>query len=120
VFLKKRCGGFFVSPVDSVGRLQDHLDDLRVKSTGSSAMSHAIDKCTRYLDAPMVEQLVPPLEELMKKGLGVATKAGCARLVGSLVSSSPDLLVSHAAKLVKTMVGSWLLRVVCFCLFLFF
>ena len=68
-------------------------------------MSHAIDKCTQFLDAPMVEHLVPPLEELMKKGLGVATKAGCARLVSSLVSTLPDLLTPHAAKLVKTMVG---------------
>ena len=78
--------------------LQEKLDDLRVAATKSSPMMDIIQECMVQVGAEQLPMLVPRLLEVMKKGVGLATKVTAAQLVVSLVSQSRQDLTPFAGQ----------------------
>ena len=52
----------------------------------------------QYVDESVLVELVPRLTDLIKRGIGVATKAGCSSFVISLVHQCPQDLAPHAGE----------------------
>ena len=59
---------------------QDQLDAMRVAASRDSPLSAAITKLVPFLDATVLPDLIPKLIDMMKRGLGPATKSGTAPL----------------------------------------
>ena len=85
---------------------QDRLDDARLQMAKSSPITDTIDSLIKYIDAGILETLVPRLVEMIKKGIGQSTKAGCARLVEQLARQCGQELHPHAKALLKAMLSA--------------
>ncbi|XP_070194752.1 proteasome adapter and scaffold protein ECM29-like isoform X2 [Littorina saxatilis] len=78
---------------------QDKLDKARISASKSSPMMETVNRCVQYVDESVLTELVPRLTDLIKRGLGVGTKAGCSSFVISLVHQCPQDVAPHAGKL---------------------
>lgn len=82
---------------------QEKLDLARIAASKSSPMMETVNFCVQYVDSSVLPELVPRLVELVKSGIGVGTKAGCASFITSLVTQCPHELSPHAGKLMSAM-----------------
>ncbi|XP_014680930.1 PREDICTED: proteasome-associated protein ECM29 homolog [Priapulus caudatus] len=81
----------------------DKLDSQRVAVSKLSPMMETINMCVQYVDEGVLTELVPRLCDLIRTGVGLGTKVGCANLVISLCFHSPQDLTAHTGKLMKAM-----------------
>eukprot|EP01135_Chromosphaera_perkinsii_P004716 Nk52_evm27s294 gene=Nk52_evmTU27s294 len=81
----------------------DHIDSARISASKMSPMMQAIDMCVTHVDESVLVELVPRLIELIRKGIGVATKAGCAKFVGSVAQQCPQDLQPYSKKLANAL-----------------
>ncbi|KAJ3299319.1 hypothetical protein HK104_009344 [Borealophlyctis nickersoniae] len=85
---------------------QEQLDSSRLSATKMSPMMDAIETCIQEVDASGLEPIVSRVNTLIRKGVGLPTKAGCARLVCSLVQRMPQDLRPHADSILKALSGA--------------
>ncbi|XP_076462653.1 proteasome adapter and scaffold protein ECM29-like isoform X2 [Babylonia areolata] len=78
---------------------QDKLDKARIAASKSSPMMETVNRCVQYVDESVLTELVPRLTDLVKRSIGVGTKAACSSFVVSLVLHCPQDLAPHAGKL---------------------
>jgi proteasome component ECM29 len=64
----------------------DQLDQARLSAAKTSPILEAVDFTIPIISAKVLESLVPKLCVLIRKGVGLPTKAGCARFVYLLTS----------------------------------
>jgi proteasome component ECM29 len=81
----------------------DGLDSQRISAAKSSPIMEAIDQCCQYLNATIMESFVPKLCTLIKKGVGLPTKAGTARMVYMLVLKLPVEIEPHSDSILKAL-----------------
>ncbi|KAJ3115707.1 hypothetical protein HDU96_000186 [Phlyctochytrium bullatum] len=65
---------------------QEQLDSSRLSAAKSSPMMEAVETCVENVDAKTMESLVPAVANIARKGVGLPTKAGCARFIVTMVS----------------------------------
>lgn len=82
---------------------QEKLDLARIAASKSSPMMETVNFCVQYVDSSILPELVPRIIELVKGGIGVGTKAGCASFITLLVTQCPHDLAPHAGKLMSAM-----------------
>ncbi|KAL8623767.1 hypothetical protein ACOMHN_054073 [Nucella lapillus] len=78
---------------------QEKLDKARIAASKSSPMMETVNRCVQYVDDSVLTELVPRLTDLIKRSIGVGTKAACSSFVVSLVMHCPQELAPHAGKL---------------------
>lgn len=78
---------------------QDRLDNARIAQSKMSPMMETVNRCVQYVDETVLPELIPRLVELIRGGIGVSTKAGCASFVVSLTHQCPQDLSSYTGKL---------------------
>ncbi|ESP05333.1 hypothetical protein LOTGIDRAFT_103320 [Lottia gigantea] len=81
---------------------QEKLDSARISYSKTSPMMETVSKCVQYVDDTILPELVPRLCDLIKSGIGVATKAGCSSFTISLVHHCPNDLAPYAGKLMAS------------------
>lgn len=86
--------------------LQESLDQARVSSSKGSPMLEIINMNIQFIDAKIMEELIPKLIEIIKKGLGVSTKAGLGHLITTLINQSPTIITPYAGKLMAAFVNA--------------
>ena len=86
--------------------LQEKLDLARINASRSTPMFEIINLNLKFIVEPLLSELVPRLVELVKKGLGVATKAGVCYLISLLIDQSPTLIAPYAGKLMAVFVNA--------------
>ncbi|KAG7238365.1 hypothetical protein INR49_030962 [Caranx melampygus] len=59
------------------------------------------EKCLQHLDVSVLGELVPRLCELLKSGVGLGTKGGCASVIVSLTVQCPQDLTPYSGKLMS-------------------
>jgi proteasome component ECM29 len=84
---------------------QEHLENTRLQATKTSPMMAAIERCMDQVDEEILVTLVPRLCSIIRKGVGLPTKAGCARIVCSLCSKYTSEMDLHASALMKALSG---------------
>ena len=82
---------------------QNDLDSSRLAAAKSSPTMEAIQECVPQLDSTMMEAFVPRFCNIIKKGVGLPTRAGCARLVYILVLKVSTDIQPHADAILKAL-----------------
>ncbi|KAM3938188.1 proteasome adapter and scaffold protein ECM29 isoform 2-T2 [Leptodactylus fuscus] len=81
------------------------MDSARLNAAKSSPMMETINMCIQHLDVSVLAELVPKLCEIIKSGLGLGTKGGCASVVVSLTTQCPQDLMPYSGKLMSALVN---------------
>ncbi|PIA15401.1 hypothetical protein COEREDRAFT_16099 [Coemansia reversa NRRL 1564] len=88
------------------GISQDQLESLRLGAVKSSPMMQGVETILEYLTPSTMEALVPRLQNIIRHGLGLPARAGCARTVVVLCVKNTELVRPFASALVKAISGS--------------
>nr|DBA28234.1 TPA: hypothetical protein GDO54_008627 [Pyxicephalus adspersus] len=81
------------------------MDSARLNAAKSSPMMETINMCIQHLDVPVLAELIPKLCDLIKSGLGLGTKGGCASVVVSLTTQCPQDLMPYSGKLMSALLS---------------
>lgn len=65
---------------------REKIDKIRSQMVNQSPISQAIENCLRNVDSAVMPDLVSGLEDAIKSALGMPTKVGCARVLGTLAT----------------------------------
>ncbi|KAM7419137.1 hypothetical protein PAMA_016317 [Pampus argenteus] len=82
------------------------MDAARLSAAKSSPMMETINMCLQHLDVSVLGELVPRLCELLKSGVGLGTKGGCASVIVSLTVQCPQDLTPYSGKLMSALLNS--------------
>ncbi|KAJ2802636.1 proteasome component M29, partial [Coemansia helicoidea] len=104
--METQAANYLTFHADSHGISQDQLESLRLSAVKSSPMMQGIETVLEYLQPESMAALVPRLQRLIRHGLGLPTRAGCARTVVVLCVKRAELVRPHASALVKAISGS--------------
>ncbi|CAG8524233.1 10813_t:CDS:10, partial [Cetraspora pellucida] len=85
---------------------QEQLENSRLSAAKMSPMMEGIESCIDYIDESVMENLTPRLLQLVRKGVGLPTKAGCARFLVSLCLKKASILKPHADTVMKALSGA--------------
>jgi proteasome component ECM29 len=92
--------------VDKYNITTEQLDNSRLSVAKSSPMMEAVESSIDNIDAAVLETLAPKLNTIIRKGVGLPTRAGSARFVVSLVTRIPVDLKPHADSLLRALSGA--------------
>uniref|UniRef100_A0A2K6TQP9 Proteasome adapter and scaffold protein ECM29 n=1 Tax=Saimiri boliviensis boliviensis TaxID=39432 RepID=A0A2K6TQP9_SAIBB len=81
------------------------MDSARLSAAKSSPMMETINMCLQYLDVSVLGELVPRLCELIRSGVGLGTKGGCANVIVSLTTQCPQDLTPYSGKLMSALLS---------------
>ncbi|XP_030643873.1 proteasome adapter and scaffold protein ECM29 [Chanos chanos] len=81
------------------------MDAARLSAAKSSPMMETINMCLQHLDVSVLEELVPKLCDLLKSGVGLGTKGGCASVIVSLTVQCSQDLTPYAGKLMSALLS---------------
>ncbi|XP_057279133.1 proteasome adapter and scaffold protein ECM29 isoform X3 [Pezoporus wallicus] len=81
------------------------MDSARLNAVKSSPMMETINMSLQYLDVSVLGELVPRLCELIKSGVGLGTKGGCASVIVSLTTQCPQDLAPYSGKLMSALLS---------------
>eukprot|EP00842_Homolaphlyctis_polyrhiza_P003154 jgi/Hompol1/383/HPOL_000241-RA len=70
---------------DKYNVTQEQLDTSRLAAARNSPMMDAIEQCVQQIDPKVLETLIPRLCGIIRKGVGLPTRAGTARFVYLIV-----------------------------------
>ncbi|XP_019632493.1 PREDICTED: proteasome-associated protein ECM29 homolog [Branchiostoma belcheri] len=83
----------------------EKLDSARIAASKASPMMEVANLCVQYVDGGVLPDLVPRLTDLIRSGVGVATKAGCSNFIISLTVQCSHELQPHAGKLLSALLS---------------
>ena len=66
----------------------------------------AITTCVEQIDDKVLADLIPKLSQLIRKAVGLPTKAGCARFIALLATKVPQELSPYADSVLKALSGA--------------
>uniref|UniRef100_A0A8C0I7C7 Ecm29 proteasome adaptor and scaffold n=1 Tax=Bubo bubo TaxID=30461 RepID=A0A8C0I7C7_BUBBB len=81
------------------------MDSARLSAVKSSPMMETINMSLQYLDVSVLGELVPRLCELIRSGVGLGTKGGCASVIVSLTTQCPQDLTPYSGKLMSALLS---------------
>ncbi|XP_049900476.1 proteasome adapter and scaffold protein ECM29 [Epinephelus moara] len=81
------------------------MDAARLSAAKSSPMMETVNMCLHHLDVSVLGELVPRLCELLKSGVGLGTKGGCASVIVSLTVQCPQDLTPYSGKLMSALLN---------------
>ncbi|KAM6939676.1 proteasome adapter and scaffold protein ECM29 [Xenentodon cancila] len=81
------------------------MDAARLSAAKSSPMMETVNMCLQHLDVSVLGELVPRLCELLKSGVGLGTKGGCASVIVSLTVQCPQDLSPYSGKLMSALLS---------------
>ncbi|XP_031695203.1 proteasome adapter and scaffold protein ECM29-like [Anarrhichthys ocellatus] len=81
------------------------MDAARLSAAKSSPMMETVNMCLQHLDVSVLGELVPRLCELLKSGVGLGTKGGCASVIVSLAVQCPQDLTTYSGKLMSALLN---------------
>ncbi|MBE3044975.1 hypothetical protein IMZ48_20935 [Candidatus Bathyarchaeota archaeon] len=93
--------GFYYQRVGEGGR--ELIDRRRAAMVSQSPISEAIENCLRFADEETTAALAPNLEATIKSAVGMPTKIGCGRVLGTLFSAHGAEVRPLAAKFLQMM-----------------
>ncbi|KAI9197483.1 proteasome stabiliser-domain-containing protein [Polychytrium aggregatum] len=89
---------------------QEQLDTTRLNAAKMSPMMDAIEVCLEQMDQATIDGFAPKLVQIVRRGVGLPTKAGSARIIVSLTMKHSRELQPHADALLKALSGAILDR----------
>ncbi|KAJ9076224.1 proteasome component M29 [Entomophthora muscae] len=87
--------------VDQYNLSQEQLDGYRLASLKKSSLSLALGTCLGLIDEAGLAALIPELTVKIRRSVGFATKAGCARAIAVLASDKAELMRPYSLAIIK-------------------
>eukprot|EP00039_Didymoeca_costata_P013908 m.217981 g.217981 ORF g.217981 m.217981 type:complete len:1891 (-) comp15896_c0_seq5:51-5723(-) len=84
----------------------DRLDNARLAASKASPITECLDSLVKYVDSSVLKDLIPRLTDLIKTGLGSATKSGCARFAEQIATHCGSDIHPYASGLMKSMMSA--------------
>uniref|UniRef100_A0A4W3HWX3 Ecm29 proteasome adaptor and scaffold n=1 Tax=Callorhinchus milii TaxID=7868 RepID=A0A4W3HWX3_CALMI len=82
------------------------MDSARLSAAKSSPMMETINMCLQHLDVSVLGALVPKLCELLKSGVGLGTKGGCANVIVFLTTQYRQDLKPYSGNYTITLLST--------------
>lgn len=82
---------------------RDKIDKLRSQMVNRSPISEAIENALRFVDAEVMAELAPRLEQTIKTAIGMPTKIGCSRVLTTLFTRHAQDMEQVAARFLQMM-----------------
>lgn len=79
------------------------IDKLRSQMVSQSPIFQAIENCLRNVDASVMPDLAAGLEETIKSAIGMPTKIGCSRVLGTLATRHTTDFQPYTARFLQLM-----------------
>ncbi|CAO3691804.1 unnamed protein product [Rhizopus stolonifer] len=92
--------------VDKYNISQEQLDNARLSGAKNSPMMEGIEHCVYQIDDQVMEELTPRIVQIVRKGTGLPTKAGCARFIVTLVMNRRTTFTPYADQYLKALSGT--------------
>jgi len=83
----------------------EKLDAARMAAYKVSPMMEVVSMSVQYVDDTVLPELVPRLTELIRAGVGLGTKAGCASFIIAITRHCPLDLAQYTGKLLAALVN---------------
>ncbi|KAI9320591.1 proteasome stabiliser-domain-containing protein [Dichotomocladium elegans] len=85
---------------------QEQLDNARLSGAKNSPMMEGIEHCVKEIDDKIMQELTPRIINIIKKGTGLPTKAGCARFIVTLCMNRRTVFEPYADTFLKALSGA--------------
>lgn len=95
--LEPQAFSYFTFHAEKQGITQEQLDSSRLNVAKGSPMMQTVESAVDQVDETNIGVLLPRLSQIARKGVGLPTKAGCARFIVTLVVRVPTLLGKQEA-----------------------
>lgn len=82
---------------------KEEIDKMRSSMVSKSPITEAIEDCLRNVDKDVMDKLAPALEDVIKTALGMPTRIGCSRVLGTLATRHTNDFRPHAARFLQLM-----------------
>ncbi|KAK0391507.1 hypothetical protein NLU13_1007 [Sarocladium strictum] len=82
---------------------RDKIDRLRSQMVNRSPISEAIENALRFVDAEVMKDLAPRLENTIKTAIGMPTKIGCSRVLTTLFTRHAQDIEQVSARFLQLM-----------------
>ncbi|KAL7747635.1 proteasome component M29 [Sorochytrium milnesiophthora] len=92
--------------IEKYDMTQDQLEHARLASARTSPIMQALESLVDNLTAESMEPLVANVVNVIRRGVGMPTRAGCARLVCSICYKKPVLVKPYADEILKALSGA--------------
>lgn len=79
------------------------IDKLRSQMVSQSPIFQAIENCLRNVDGTVMPDLAAGLEETIKSAIGMPTKVGCGRVLGTLATRHTTDFQPYASRFLQLM-----------------
>lgn len=79
------------------------IDKLRSTAVSQSPITEAIESSLRTVDADVMAELAPAIEEAIKTAIGMPTKIGCSRVLSTLATRHTVDFKSYSARFLRLM-----------------
>ncbi|KAJ2660066.1 proteasome component M29 [Coemansia sp. RSA 1199] len=104
--MESQTANYLTFHADGHGVSQEQLESARLSAVKSSPIMQGVETLLEYLTPESMEALVPKLQNIIRHGLGLPARAGCARTVVILCVKKAELVRPFASALVKAISGS--------------
>ncbi|KAG0050379.1 hypothetical protein BGZ83_004844 [Gryganskiella cystojenkinii] len=82
---------------------QEQLESARLNATKLSPMMEGIEACIENIDDKVMSELSAQLSTMIRKAVGLPTKAGCAHLLVSICIKKPAVMRPYSDAILKTL-----------------
>ncbi|KAJ2743896.1 proteasome component M29 [Coemansia sp. BCRC 34301] len=104
--MESQSANYLTFHTESHNITQDQLEAARLGAVKASPIMQGIELVLDQLNPESMAELVPRLQTIVRRGLGLPTRAGCARTIVVLCVKRAELVHPHASALVKAISGS--------------
>ena len=87
--------------VEGFGLDGKKIEAIRVQAAGASPLNDILQRCLRATDASALPELMPPLREVIQRGVGLQTRVGTARFVAQVAAHVGSDFEPYASKILK-------------------
>ncbi|KAK9463258.1 proteasome stabiliser-domain-containing protein [Lipomyces oligophaga] len=87
---------------DKYGLTSDAIDATRLAGIRASPMMDAIEKCVDLLDDATMKNLVPKLQTVIRKSVGLPSKVASSRVLVTMVVRHFDLIRPYSGRFIKS------------------
>jgi hypothetical protein len=87
----------------------DAVERARVAASRNSSLAETLDLCMRHMNEAAAEAVIPRLVVIVRQGVGLPTRCGCARFIGQLAvtpGSVGQVVRKHSGKLLKALANA--------------
>ncbi|KAI8319962.1 ARM repeat-containing protein [Martensiomyces pterosporus] len=103
--MEPQAANYLTFHADAHNISQEQLESARLSAVKASPIMQGIELALEQLSTESMNELVPRLQNLIRRGVGLPTRAGCARIVVTLCVKNPEMIRPHASALVKAISG---------------